>query len=1125
MPRIRITGLPKMVIGGTPPNCDPGYIPVGDKCIPDKISLPENDYSLYNKKDPFTITGENKNPFGINKNGFFAQTQCDDPTYKYDFILGKCVPDPDKTITLPKTKLVDGNLQADGNFTIPKPGSDFKQAIGGCPDGKEKNLVTGECQDIQPKQKKQKKDKPGTWMERTSKNILGTALIAQPIIDYFTDRKQQKKFNKWWAETKLLDNSLTAKEPDKGDVFGLTGEYKPDKRGFKSKGMYTNPIFQPSNVVKHGGTPITSNMKKIKIRIIDDGLNQMNFGGINSVDDISQLEEYNKNLEQFRPRDPNEGLRTNLLNAYDLMRNINKPGYGMFEDYYRKKYNPYGMTQQPGNKKQGWFFATGGQPMTYSGQLGYGLNLGQKRIYTDMPPEKSETLSKTLKPVPRSKANIEAEKDETIFGDVDGDGALEHMLIGGKRHTEGGTPLNVPEGSFIFSDTEKLRIKDEKILKMFGMPPSKKGYTPAEIAKKYDINKYKAVIEDKNADELKKSTAQLMVKTYQKKLAQLALIQEQMKGFPQGIPDVVKNIMPELAEMEGPSKEVVNQEDNQQAPMAPSQEQQMGQEPPMRRGGSVSRLGMYIRGGLTVVDPTTTQAPGYYDQSKTPDKKASLKDPKYAKMQELLAKKAKAEGGKYYVSNLTEDEANELAALITYFGLQHDDETDDKGTPIKGYQITQNSTEGLTWVQKDAKGQDEKVGFFGGVTPQMFENKVLRALYPDPNTLKGMSDIQKRRIFFKNLLIDHTKYTDEQLKDVKKLYTDPDFFNNVFYPAFAKTFEASDYRKEMKDDKKIGLEHLDQFKYQPPAITTNTQAKQYVCTDQGPAVYNAATHTGLTVYSSYAEAQKACYKGAGTFDGKNIQMPFQYMTPDLVTMAAAAAVPPRKYFPWSQQLPFEPADLVLEDWKARAHQRQSQMNKMWEILNTYSPSSAVGANLANLQAQQAEGVVSDIAEIDSKNVAIAKEFAQNEAQRRERNTAANIGRSQELWDKNVLLNQNYDNARRAYLNTNAKAFGQAWKNRMYLGLLNNVNQMYPVDPLTGRSYYNEYAGQDWDDFGASSGSYTLEGFSKLKGDLMERGLSDKKAEEEAWNMINNSDKKDKDSRRRQILSDYQGLMG
>jgi hypothetical protein len=121
---------------------------------------------------------------------------------------------------------------------------------------------------------------------------------------------------------------------------------------------------------------------------------------------------------------------------------------------------------------------------------------------------------------------------------MDGDGGLEHMKISGPRHSQGGVPLNVPEGSFVFSDTKKMKIKDPAILAKFGKSMKKGGMTPAKIAKQYDINKYKAIMEDLYADPLAKSTAQLMVKNYEQKLGELAVVQEGMKGFPGGIPNV-----------------------------------------------------------------------------------------------------------------------------------------------------------------------------------------------------------------------------------------------------------------------------------------------------------------------------------------------------------------------------------------------------------------------------------------------------------------------------------------------------------------------------------------------------------------------------------------------------------
>lgn len=186
--------------------------------------------------------------------------------------------------------------------------------------------------------------------------------------------------------------------------------------------------------------------------------------------------------------------------------------------------------------------------MAYGGQRGYNLDLGRgvsdNQMREDSP---YQSVSDTLQPVPREEANLEAERGETVVGDLDGDGTQEHMKIGGKRHSQGGTPLNLNPGSFIFSDTKKMRVGGPA-LEMFGKGANaKKKYTPAQLAKQYDLNKYKSILDDPLADPLKKQTAQIMMDNNQKKLGQLALLQESMKGFPQGIPDIAQSAMPQAA--------------------------------------------------------------------------------------------------------------------------------------------------------------------------------------------------------------------------------------------------------------------------------------------------------------------------------------------------------------------------------------------------------------------------------------------------------------------------------------------------------------------------------------------------------------------------------------------------
>lgn len=143
-------------------------------------------------------------------------------------------------------------------------------------------------------------------------------------------------------------------------------------------------------------------------------------------------------------------------------------------------------------------------------------------------------VNNTLKPVDKEDANLEAEKGERAI--INQQGITTNFGIGGKRHSEGGTPLNLPSNSFIFSDTKDMKIKDPTILSQFGIGGGSS--TPADIAKKYDINRYRKTLADPDSTDLERDTAEMMIANYNLKLAKLALVQESKKGFPQGIPSI-----------------------------------------------------------------------------------------------------------------------------------------------------------------------------------------------------------------------------------------------------------------------------------------------------------------------------------------------------------------------------------------------------------------------------------------------------------------------------------------------------------------------------------------------------------------------------------------------------------
>ena len=75
----------------------------------------------------------------------------------------------------------------------------------------------------------------------------------------------------------------------------------------------------------------------------------------------------------------------------------------------------------------------GGDSSSYEPQLGY----------------TSDNIQDKIKEIPRSKANVEIEKGEIVLQPLQMGGFSLHKAVG-NYHSNGGVPVNLPQGSFIF---------------------------------------------------------------------------------------------------------------------------------------------------------------------------------------------------------------------------------------------------------------------------------------------------------------------------------------------------------------------------------------------------------------------------------------------------------------------------------------------------------------------------------------------------------------------------------------------------------------------------------------------------------------------------------------------------
>ena len=232
--------------------------------------------------------------------------------------------------------------------------------------------------------------------------------------------------------------------------------------------------------------------------------------------------------------------------------------------------------------------------------------------------EQPKKPSNTLQPVKREFANLEAEGGETAITPVGIDGVPKFWKIGGERHSNGGTPLNLPDGSFIFSDTNSMKLGGS-ILEELGIKGKKKK-TPAEISKILGkgYEKFVMAIQDPTSDKIERRTAELMIENQIKKLGMLALAQEAKKGFPDGIPMIAVPYMESVGiapEQVLPKPQMGMQEMGMQQQMPMEQMPMQGMEMPMARyglqkyqtAGQTDMIGMNPNAPFPVSSPT---APG-----------------------------------------------------------------------------------------------------------------------------------------------------------------------------------------------------------------------------------------------------------------------------------------------------------------------------------------------------------------------------------------------------------------------------------------------------------------------------------------------------------------------------------
>jgi hypothetical protein len=572
--------------------------------------------------------------------------------------------------------------------------------------------------------------------------------------------------------------------------------------------------------------------------------------------------------------------------------------------------------------------------------------------------EPEEQYGQTLGPDPRSMAVLEAEKGETLIRKGTNSTIPEFFTIGGKRHSEGGTPLSGEKAtpdSFIYSDTKAMKIKDPSLLESFGFAAKKGGYTPAKISKKFDLNNkdLREGLYSEN-DPLRKKTAVMMADNYISNLGKLALVQESQKGFPQGIPEIATPYMDKIG-------------------LDPAQ---FLPEQPM-------------------MDPNMQYA----------KKGAQVKNPEPPRPAEL----------KPYIDQgiITWD-----AGRGTYrVALNNQGSAQDRFNILQEVTPTLNKYGYKNIVQSGAGKTGSKYSnFYAGLSPQDYEYKIVERNL-GKETADKLDEASLRKTAYD--IIGFKPNVDISSADI---YNDPKFFGE-FSRAFYRYLPEKKFRSDLGDDERFGFEHYDAIPKRdiPPPQTPRDEIPPRELIPPPPAR----------------------------------RKPIGFYPQDVLNTAAAIGdlTSINKYNPRMVQFNAEPMKPTYYDPNRELAANAEMANIAAQNLAQFTGPQAFNTRFSDVQGKGLSNAANILGRYNNLNVGVANQFEQANKQLMNEVNFKNALAANDFYDKTVVANQQYDNARRQARRQNVDYINAALENRFMTDQMNSLYPNFYVEPSRLKTYY------------------------------------------------------------------------
>ena len=711
-------------------------------------------------------------------------------------------------------------------------------------------------------------------------------------------------------------------------------------------------------------------------------------------------------------------------------------------------------------------------------QAGYGLVTLPQEYYNNanMNTTRDESVRYSLSSVPRDKANIEAEGGETVLTDLNDDNQFGLYNITGPRHSKGGVPMYLPEQSFIYSDTDKMRFNQEEMAE-YGIE-SKSKMTPAQISKRYDLNKYYGTMKDQFADEITARSSELMLKKNMMGLSKLAFGQELKKKFEDGVPLAahpylvsigedpieftakVENITKKQAQMKAFAaldpeqqqqllqlQEMMAQVDGQQ----PQQEEQPFEDPSMQDPNmQEQQLAMADQDVMAMGDPNEGMARygreiGMYQDGKEKLVNPLPKDhPNYAKAQEMIdsgnfeiVKGAIKDGKQQYTfREIVKEDPEFTAEKETQSNKKRLSGQNQKGTgsvSIYGEDLTAQERA----IQENSKGIYQYGRLSQGNRPEL-QNKTGSAFgSEDIKTPESKADFMDRwgDVVATISGFDYDKEPDDpqwgefqkKAEETRKKEHIAAFGSDKGYIPYWKEKGSKGYVSGQAFDSKLGLHTYNAPRFKLGEVEPGDAT---FSVDVPPDPRDPLQAPGVQNYK---------------------QPEGQWWAQDINNLNALSLVDDNLYLPWAPDMNPAKIDYVLDDWRGAANANSAAANTMANALGAVGGPQAV-AN-SNIQGQAMDANAQAINRVNTNNVGIMNQVAPMQAQLNMKVDEINQGRNMNVYDNTQKTLQNADNFKNWKIGKEAELFNTALTNRANTYNLNSTYDYYAIDPTTGGPIY------------------------------------------------------------------------